>query len=115
MIRYEKNAFTEANEDKTKKVISITSPNMINDEDKGDEKMRDENEVKKLNMWEQDHYIADNLLNINNIDSDRSRISDSRTESINFSNQVKEGKGKRKLKPSNSILKDFNMRKDEGI
>lgn len=84
--------------------------NKSGDSDNVDEKIRDENEIKKLNFWELEHYILDTIQ-----DTEKSNSSNnvSKTESLNFIKEVKETIDKLRLK-KNSQLKDFNKKTDEG-
>ena len=84
--------------------------NKSGDSDNVDEKIRDENEIKKLNFWELEHYILDTIQ-----DTEKSNSSNnvSKTESLNYIKEVKETIDKLRLK-KNSQLKDFNKKTDEG-
>ena len=84
--------------------------NKSGDSDNVDEKIRDENEIKKLNFWDLEHYILDT---IQATEKSNSSNNVSKTESLNFIKEVKETIDKLRLK-KNSQLKDFNKKTDEG-
>jgi hypothetical protein len=94
---------------------NTSSTYLLSDEEKEDERQRDENEVKRLNMWEQDHHTQFSKKTLENSESDRSQKTPAtRKHSILFVNQVKENINKLNIKSNNSKLNDFNNRTDEG-